>query len=206
MRTLIVGLALWASAAMGQTRGGGGGAPSIGGGGPFMVSAQALQSELTLSAAQVERVGPTLSGLAAKYRDEMAALRDLPIADRVPRKRTLLKAMNDEMKTSVKFTSEQCRRFDQVSLQHRRFAVFSDPEVIGRLKLTADQQLTIGEIFRDSRRRMLEITKEAAADPAAARQRAVELERAMTAQVVALFNAEQKAVWTDLIGTLFEFP
>src|SRR5437879_1331020 len=84
------------------------------GGGPFMLSSPALQKELKLSKAQVDRVESTLQELARKHGGALEAARTLPPVERVTRQRRLLKAMNDEVKATLGFTAEQARRFDQI--------------------------------------------------------------------------------------------
>ena len=176
-------------------------------GGPFLLASPALQGELALSPAQVEKVEPTLRELAKTHEAEIAAVRDLPPSERLAKQRALVIVMNGELKSALGFTPKQSKRFDQVSLQSRRFEAFSDPEVVERLGLNEAQVQKIEAIRRDSRRRMQEITEQAAKDRPAALKRVAALNRVMTAQAVGLLEPEQKAEWVAMTGDPFElFP
>jgi hypothetical protein len=176
------------------------------GGGPFLLAAPAFQVELKLTRAQAEKVEPALRALAREHREEMLALRDLAPRERTARQRALLRRMNAALKKSLEFTPEQSRRFDQVSLQHRRFEAFTDPEVVARLRLTDDQRRRLAEIARSSHDRMQEILKGAAADRPEAMRRAAALSREMTGKAVDLLDDAQKAVWKEMTGPPFEIP
>src|SRR5208282_4557386 len=108
----IGGLALLASPALAQNRGGGG----FGGGAAGFLMAPNVQKDLKLTDAQVRKVQETLRDIRERHQSEYSALRDASPDVRWTKMATLNETVSDEVKKALSFSAEQSKRYDQINL------------------------------------------------------------------------------------------
>ena len=176
------------------------------GGGPFMLMAPNVQKELKLSDDQIGKVQETVRGIMEKHQDDMEALRDASNEERPAKARVLRKTLNDEVKKELALSTEQSKRFDQISLQSMGLQAFFEPTVLEKLDLTADQKSKvreIGEAAREANRGAF--NKDASEEERTeARKKMVASQRENMSKVHALLTDDQKKAWKDLIGDRVE--
>jgi Spy/CpxP family protein refolding chaperone len=195
---LAMGLvALLTAPAMAQGRGGFGM-----GGGAFFLMAPNVQKDLKLTDEQVAKVPETLRAVREKHADDYAALRDASPEERQAKMRTLNEKVSDEVKKDLALSSEQSKRYDQISLQTRGLQAFADPSVASKLKLTDDQKSKIREIAEAGRGSFAgAFNKDASEEErAAARQKMAATQKDNLAKAQALLTDDQKKEWKELTG------
>ena len=138
-------LALLASPALAQGRGG------FGGGAAGFLMAPNVQKDLKLTDAQVTKVQETLREIRERHQADYSALRDASPDVRWAKMATLNETVSDEVKKALSFSAEQSKRFDQISLQAHGLQAFANPTVDEKLKLTDDQKSKIHEIVEATR-------------------------------------------------------
>jgi Spy/CpxP family protein refolding chaperone len=195
----IGALALMASPALAQGRGGFGGGF---GGGAFFVAAPNVQKDMKLSDEQIGKVRDTLREVREKHQDEFAGLRDLSPAEQREKRASLAKAVAEEVKKGLSLSEEQSKRFDQISLQQRGLQAFADPTVQEKLKLTGEQKSKIREIGEAARSSLQgALNKDASKEE---RQEAFRKMAAMNKEnmtkALAELNDDQKKAWKELTG------
>jgi hypothetical protein len=190
-------LGLLASPAWAQGRGG------FGGGGAAFVRALEVQKDLKLSADQIGKVQDVLQSSREKHQDEFAALRDASPEERQSKTAALNKTMADEVKKGLSLSSDQDKRFDQISLQSRGIQAFADPAVTAKLNLTEDQRTKIQEIGAAARGQFQgAFNKDASQqERAEARKKRADAAKANMTKVMAVLTDAQKSAWKELIGT-----
>jgi len=197
-------LALLASPtwAQGQGRGGFGG--GFGGGAAFLMAPN-VQKDLKLSDEQTGKVQDVLRDVREKHSADFQGLRDLSAEERPEKMRSLNKTVSDEVKSGLKLSDEQAKRYDQIALQMQGLQAFSDPTVQAKLKLTDDQKSKIREIAGSGRGQFGGLTKDATKEE---RQEAfkkfAETRRENLTKVQALLTDDQKKAWKDLTGDPIE--
>src|SRR5580704_17842964 len=122
-------LALLASPALAQGRGG------VGGGAAGFLMAPNVQKDLKLTDAQVKKVQETLREIRERHQGDYSALRDASPDVRLAKMATLNETVSDEVKKALLFSAEQSKRFDQISLQAHELQAFTKPCVEDKLKL-----------------------------------------------------------------------
>jgi len=192
-------LAMLASPAWAQGRGG------FGGGGAGFLMAPNVQKDLRLSDEQIGKIPETLRASREKYADDYAAIRDASPEDRPAKQATLNKTVNEEVKKALALSSEQSKRFDQISLQASGLGAFSDSSVASKLGLTEDQKTKIRAIGEAARSAAPPFNKDASEDErAAATVKRAQLSKENVAKVHALLTASQKQSWNELTGAPVE--
>jgi len=178
-----------------------------GGGGAMLLSNKGVQQELKLNAEQQKKV----DALASVLREKMTGLRekiqDIPQEDRTPAKMAeIMKPINDELKKSLGeiVTPAQLTRFNQISLQARNLQAFTDPEIVGKLKLTDDQKSKIQDIAQGAQDQRREIFQSLQDDREAGMKKLSELNKNLMGKATALLSADQKAAWKDMTGEPYE--
>lgn len=209
---LVVGVALLlvvdASAQQrqrGQGRGGRGG-PGFGGLG-MLIQNEGVQKELKLSGDQVEKATAAVQKVQEKYRDQFAGLQDLQGEERREKMASIGKSMASEQEKALDgiLSADQVKRLKQIQLQSRGAQAFSDPEVEGKLKLTADQKEKIKTIADDARAEMRDLRQGGGGgDRAEMQKKVAALNKTTMEKISAVLHADQKATWKEMTGAQFE--
>ncbi len=198
----IGGLALLASPALAQNRGGGG----FGGGAAGFLMAPNVQKDLKLTDEQVRKVQETLRDIRERHQSEYSALRDASSDVRQTKMATLNETVSDEVKKALSFSAEQSKRYDQISLQARGLQAFASASVDERLKLTSDQKSKIREIVDATRSSFAGAVNKDASEQVrteARNKRAATQKENMT-KVQALLTDDQKNTWKEMTGEPIE--
>ena len=198
-------LALLASPALAQGRGGVGGG-GVGGGAAGFLNAPNVQKDLKLTDAQVRKVQETLREIRERHQDDYSALRDASPDVRWERMATLNETVSDEVKKALSFSAEQSKRFDQISLQAHGLQAFANSTVDEQLKLTNDQKSKIREIVEATRSSVAgAINKDASEQERTdARNKRAATQKENNAKVQALLTNDQKNAWKELTGEPIE--
>ena len=138
-------LALLASPALAQGRGG------SGGGAAGFLMAPNVQRDLKLTDTQVKKIQETLREITERHQNEYSALHDASPDVRWTKVATLNETVSDEVKSTLSFSAEQSMRFDQICLQAHGLQAFATRCVDDKLKLTDDQKSKIREIAEATR-------------------------------------------------------
>jgi len=196
-------LALLASPAWAQARGGRGGG---GGGAAGFLMAPNVQQDLKLTDAQVKRVQETLREIREKHQGDYTALRDASPDVRSAKMATLNESVNDEVKKALSFSAEQSKRFDQISLQAHGVQAFANPAVCEKLNLTNDQKSKIHEIVEATRSSFAGAFNKDASEQERtnARNKRAATQKENNSKVQALLTDSQKKAWQELIGEPIE--
>jgi len=195
-------LALLASPAWAQNRGGGG----FGGGAAGFLMAPNVQKDLKLTDAQVRKVQETLREIRERHQDDYSALRDASPDVRWTKMATLNETVSDEVKKALSFSAEQSKRYDQISLQARGLQAFASASVDERLKLTSDQKSKIREIVEATRSSFAgSVNKDASEqERTEARNKRAATQKANMTKVQALLTDDQNKAWKELTGEPIE--
>jgi hypothetical protein len=200
-------VALLAGPVMAQ--GGRGGFGGMGMGGPVaLLGNPAVQKELKMDEAQVEKA----TKLAAEVREKMTSVReqlqDLQGPERMTKQQELAKPINETaMKTAHEFLKpEQVKRLHQIELQQRGIQAMADPVVAKKLSITSEQETKVKSLMTDMQSEMRELQQSAGDDRQAAMQKMMALRKETFGKVVALLTDDQKKTWKEMTGEPFEVP
>jgi hypothetical protein len=193
-------LALLASPALAQGRGG------FGGGAAGFLMAPNVQKDLKLTDAQVKNVQETLREIRERHQADYSALRDASPDVRWTKMATLNETVSDEVKKALSLSAEQSRRFDQISLQAHGLQAFANSTVDAQLKLTNDQKSKIREIAEATRSSFAgAINKDASEQERTdARNKRAATQKENMTKVQALLTDDQKNAWKELTGEPIE--
>ena len=200
-------MATMAAPAMAQGRGGFGGQGGMGG--PVNLLANpAVQKELKLDEAQVEKA----TKLATETREKMQGLRSqlegLQGQEAQTKRAELAKPINDEaMKTAHEFLkADQVKRLHQIELQQRGANALTDSAVAKKVGITDEQATKVKTILADSQTEMRDLFSAAGDDRQAAMAKIQTLRKETNTKVMALLTDDQKKTWKEMTGEPFELP
>jgi len=198
----LAALALLASPAWAQGRGGVGG----GGGAAGFLMAPNVQQDLRLTDAQVKKIQETLREIRERHQGQYSALRDASADVRWEKMATLNETTNDEVKKALSFSADQSRRFDQICLQVHGIQSFANAAVDEKLRLTHDQKAKIREIGEAARSSFAgAINKDASEQERTdARNKRLATHKENMTKVLALLSDDQKKAWKELTGEPIE--
>jgi hypothetical protein len=194
---LTVGaLALLASPAVAQGRGG------SGGGAAGFLMAPNVQKDLKLTDTQVKKVQETLREIAERHQGDYSALRDASPDVRWTKIATLNETVSDEVKSALSFSAEQSKRFDQTGLQAHGLNAFASRTVDETLKLTDDQKSKIRELVEATRSSFAGASNDNASEQerTEARNKRAVAQKENMAKVQSMLTDDQKKAWQELIG------
>ena len=189
-------LALLASPALAQGRGG------SGGGAAGFLMAPNVQKDLKLTDTQVKKIHETLREITERHQGEYSALRDASPDVRWTKVATLNETVSDEVKTALSFSTEQSKRFDQIGLQAHGLHAFASRCVDEKLRLTDDQKSKIREIVEASRSSLASAPDRDASEQDAPllATRGRKAHKENMAKVQSLLTDDQKRAWQEVIG------
>jgi hypothetical protein len=199
--TLTFGtLALLASPALAQGRGG------PGGGAAGFLMAPNVQKDLQLTESQVKRVEETLRDIRESHQADYTALRDASPDVRAAKMATLNQTVSDEVKKALSFSADQSKRFDQISLQAHGAYSFASPVVAEKLKLTDEQKSTVHEIVEAARSAGADAANRDASEQerTEARNKRAATQKEQMTRIQALLTDDQKHEWKELTGEPIE--
>jgi Spy/CpxP family protein refolding chaperone len=190
-------LALLASPALAQGRGGSGG-----GGAAGFLMAPNVQKDLKLTDTQVKKIQETLREITERHQGEYSALRDASPDVRWTKVATLNETVSDEVKSALSLSTEQSKRFDQICLQAHGLQAFASRCVDEKLKLTDDQKSKIREIVEASRSSFASAPNRDASEQerTEARNKRAAAHKENMAKVQSLLTDDQKHAWQEVIG------
>ena len=190
-------------AAAQQGRGGG----MMGGRGiAALLTNEGVQKELKLDEGQVEKSKELATKAREKMMEAREGLQNLEAADRLQKMRSLNQEINASIKKDAAefLKPEQLTRLTQIDYQNRGVAIFSDPEVAAKLKITEDQKEAMKEIESDTMREIRSILTQNADNLSEAAPKLTELQKAAKTKAEAKLNEEQAKQWKEMIGAPFE--
>jgi hypothetical protein len=192
----IGALALLASPALAQGRGG------SGGGAAGFLMAPNVQKDLKLTDTQVKKVQETLREIAERHQGDYTALRDASPDVRWTKIATLNETVSDEVKSALSFSAEQSKRFDQIGLQAHGLNAFASRTVDETLKLTDDQKSKIRELVEATRNSFAGASNNNASEQERtdARNKRAVAQKENMAKVQSMLTDDQKKAWQELIG------
>jgi len=194
---LTVGaLALLASPALAQGRGG------SGGGAAGFLMAPNVQKDLKLTDTQVKKVQETLREIGERRQGDYTALRDASPDVRWTKIATLNETVSDEVKSALSFSAEQSKRFDQIGVQAHGLNAFANRTVDETLKLTDDQKSKIRELVEATRNSFANAPNSDSSEQERtdARNKRAATQKENMAKVHSMLTADQKQAWQELIG------
>jgi Spy/CpxP family protein refolding chaperone len=194
-------VAFVASPAMAQRQ------PPRGGFGGFaLYTNKSVQEELKVTDDQKKKL-EDVSKKVADFRREKT--KDLTQEDR--RNREKMAPINAEIAKETDkllgevFTSEQNKRYKQITLQQQGTRAFSNPDVQKALKFTDEQKESVKKIGEETRKAIEEQTKDLDfMDFQKRREIMTKLNKEAEGKIAATLTAEQKKSWKEMIGDKFE--
>jgi hypothetical protein len=166
--------------------------------------------DLKLTPDQLNKARVTSRQIKEKHRADMAKLANVPKEEFPGKFEELQKTVADATIQALGnvLKPEQIKRLKQLELQKRGLQLFRDAEVEKQLKLTDDQKAKIKEIKETTDRELFKLVADAqgnAAKTQAVFQKRAGIDKENLEKAVALLNEDQKKVWKELVGELFEF-
>lgn len=191
----------------GRGRGPGGGF----GGGPLgLLMMPEVRTELKVTDEQQQKLRTAMEGLRPEGGGQRGGFGNLSEEERAEMRKRMeeLQKKTDEAMKSV-LSEEQITRLRQLDIQRQGAQALGRPDVAEKLGLTDEQKTKMREIqeaarpdfsaFGNLREASQEEREKAMAEMRAKREKA-------DADVMALLDAEQKAIWESLVGEKFNFP
>jgi hypothetical protein len=172
-----------------------------------MLTNRDVQRELKLDKPQTEKVVTLVAAVAAKGREGAKEFQALAKSERRLKMHRLMTVACEEAMTTLRgiFTPEQYKRFDQIVLQQRGIMAFTDPEIQGKLKLTAEQKSQVQEVAHGVHAQLRELSQNASPDKMEkVHEDGMALYRRAADQAIALLSVDQRATWIELTGDRFD--
>jgi serine/threonine protein kinase len=185
----------------------------------FLLSQPGVLDDLRLTPEKRDLVADLVDQLVDQRHEEFRDFRRLTPEQRSQRFREQARA--NMQAVSEILTEEQVRRLGQIALQLRGPAAFRDPEVVARLKLTAEQRYRIGAIEEEAFRPPLMprisgpdgpgpkgppgIVRVELGPKRGPDELQLNLDAAMD-KILAVLSAEQRARWAELTGERYAGP
>jgi hypothetical protein len=169
-------------------------------GGPFFVSRENVQDDLTLTDQQKRRLQEKLSGDVREagriIRTRGGARNDAMLSLRQASYQSLEKFLNDLL------APEQLKRFHQLELQYDTPAVMLGPEIGNRLHITDDQRRQFVGIVLAMKNEIepLVRTSRSGGNPKEILPKVIELRRDCQAKIETLLSESQKQQWREMTG------
>jgi serine/threonine protein kinase len=156
-----------------------------------------VQQELQLSPEQLTKI----SQLLDRRREAFRQLRDISPEEW----RFVFEALATHEKRQLAdlLQPTQAQRLHQIALQLRGAEAFSDPEVVGELRLEADQKERINAL-REEARRAVDTAMHSGLPRAEAWKKVEEAWRNAREAILASFTPVQLAKWQELTGPVFQ--
>jgi hypothetical protein len=209
---LVLGaVALLASPALAQQPGRG--FPGMGGMGQnaamLIQFNKGLQDELKVDQDQLTKIREATTKVREDFRDEFAKLRDAKPEER----EAIMKKLGEANEKAVVgcLKEDQVKRFNQIQLQLKGIAMFTDEKVQKELKLNDEQKEKIKEIAKDldKERTALMPRFEPGVKPDFSKlqenmQKIQSLEKEAKANATKVLNADQKKQVKEMTGEPFE--
>jgi hypothetical protein len=174
----------------------------------FLLVNESVQNELKLSDEQVLKVNTTVHDIRQKRRAELEKLRNLPAPKGREKFLQILEENAQEaLDSSAKIlTAEQVKRLKQIRVQQDGFDAFYNDAVSAALKLSKEQQQRIKKIDREAETQGEKPPQVGTGgNYATTMTRMAARRKDLIGKAVDLLTAEQKTVWTDLVGAPFDF-
>jgi hypothetical protein len=143
--------------------------------------------------------------LREESREKREALQDLSQEERFAKMQEINREITASLyKAAGEFMKpEQITRLKQIVNQQSGAQALTEPDVAGKLNLTADQKKDIETIVTESREEMRSIFQDTQ-DQDERRQKMNELRKKTLDKAVAKLNDEQQKTWKELLGSPFE--
>jgi hypothetical protein len=165
-----------------------------------------VQSELKLTAAQLEQFKKLAQQFEEKHKDEIARVRKQKDIKAFLRLRQ--DAMEFFAKEATKVLEEkQLKRLDQIEMQLHGVQALLRPDVQTEMKLTDKQRKELLEILEKARKDVSATMESAKAAPDKKEEigrRITQLHKLATEKAFGLLSDEQKKAWTELVGDPFD--
>jgi Spy/CpxP family protein refolding chaperone len=173
--------------------------PGGGGRGGFnLITIEAVQKELALTAKQKESV----QKISADFRSSMS---DLSQEDRQAKMPELRKAMDD--KIGAVLNAKQNARLKEIQVQVQGTAALATKEVAEALKLTEDQVSQITKLVDALQSDIRDTFQVAGQDNfAQARDEVAKLRQESNDKILAVLDSDQKAGFVKMQGAKFDLP
>lgn len=202
---LVLGLsALCTTEAAAQGRGGGmfGGRGSI----ANLLANEGVQKELKLDADQITKAGELAEKSREKMREAFSTLQGLDQQERMQKAQELNREINASAKKEASefLKADQLARLTQIDLQNRGPAVYNDPEVQAKLKITDEQKASIKEVIAEAAEEMRSIVTNSGGNRQEAMAKITELQKSTKEKIEGKLTDEQKKVWKEMIGAPLE--
>jgi Spy/CpxP family protein refolding chaperone len=202
---LALGLsAMLTTDAAAQGRRGGG---MMGGGGiAGLLTNEGVQKELKLDEDQISKANELAEKAREKMQEARSSLEGLEGQERMQKMMELSRDLNASIKKDASefLKSDQLTRLTQIEYQSRGPAVFADPEVAAKLKITDDQKAAIRDIMQESMEEMRSIFSNSGGNREEARAKMIELQKSTKEKVEGKLTDDQKKAWKEMIGAPFE--
>jgi hypothetical protein len=100
--------------------------------------------------------------------------------------------------------ADQLKRLNQIELQQRGAAAFSDPKVQTALKMTDDQKEAVATMLKDSQKEMADLFREMKGNFQGMGEKMATMRKELMDKVSGVLKADQKRIWRDMIGEEFK--
>jgi hypothetical protein len=176
----------------------------------YMLQDQDAVKEMKLTNDQLTKAKAVSRQVREKHKGDLAKLKDVPKEAYPQKLRDLEKTVAEQTIKGLAGTlkPDQLKRFKQLELQNRGLIALSDPEVEKTLKLTDDQKGKIKTMYDAIIQERFVLFKDAQNDATKIREvfrKAAAKDKEGLEKASALLNDDQKKVWKELMGELFEF-
>ncbi len=172
-----------------------------------LLSNEGVQKELKLDSDQTTKANELAAKAREKMQESFQSLQGLEAAERRQKSQDLNRELNASIKKDASefLKADQLARLVQIDYQNRGAAVYSDPEVQSKLKITDDQKAAIKEIQEESAQAMGALFSGGGGgnrEEAMAKFR--ELQNSTKEKIEGKLTDDQKKAWKELVGAPFE--
>jgi Spy/CpxP family protein refolding chaperone len=188
---------------------GGGGGPTAG---LRVLTTPEGEKELNITADQKAKLQELNENFRSNMMEKFQGLRE-ELENATPEERTeKMQAIQKDLASSVNkdlkeiLNADQLTRYKQINLQAQGFGAFSSPEVVEKLKLTAEQKTKLKEAQDALQADMQDAFQQMQDDREAGRAAMTKAQTAAKDKALALLTSEQKSAWSELTGKPFTMP
>jgi hypothetical protein len=200
---LVAAMATVASA-QGQGRGQGGGR---GMGGGMMAPSAASLVGIPVVAEEIkitEDQKGDVEAIVTEVREARMGLRDVPQEERASKIEELNKAAHAKLAKVLK--PEQVKRLEQIEVQAKGLAAYTDEKVKKALEITEEQGKKLQALATETMEKGRAAFQDAQGDFQAAGEKLRAIQKEAKAKAHALLTDAQKTKWSELVGKEIEIP
>jgi len=175
-----------------------------------MFSDPGIQKQLNLNNDQLTQLNNSFGTSFGTFNKGLGSMSQLNLSDQQRAQQTqgLTNTFNSQFGTAAQgiLNPEQFQRFNQLQLQSRGAAAFSDPQLSQKLNLTQAQQQQLQNIASQEWQQLNQIYNMAGTDPTKATSQYDTFRKQQAQTINSILTPEQRQTWQQMVGQPYDFP